>query len=119
MLTTGLLMMLASATYGIIIINDPPLQIRFYDDTLTPHFKAPFYLVLFTGLVTSILAVAIVIVDYKWPRKVATIFHYSIIEDDVIFQVRLLDVYNSYGNQQALLTLIRVSWRKMKVLMEL
>lgn len=90
LLFTGLLMILAAASYGLIIINDPPLQIHFQDGVLIPHFKAPFYLVLLTGLGASILAVAIVIADYMWPRKVAQIFHHSIIEDDIIFQVTTL-----------------------------
>ena len=89
MLFTGLLMLLAVASYGLIIRNDPPLQIHFYDDVLIPHFKAPFYLVLFTGLGASILAIAIVIADHIWPRQVAKIFHHSFIEDDIIFQVAI------------------------------
>ena len=92
MLITGLLMMFACATYGIVIINDPPLQIRFYDDALRPTFRPSFFLVLFTGFGTSILAILIVIGDFMWPRKVAKIFHHSIIEDDVIFQVKLATV---------------------------
>lgn len=80
-------MVLASASYGLIILNDPPLKIHFADDILRPHFKAPFYLVLFTGLGATILAIIIVIVDRICPRKVAVIFHHSIIADDVIFQV--------------------------------
>lgn len=83
-------MLLAAASYGLIIINDPPLQIHFYDGVLKPHFKASFYLVLFTGLGASILAVAIVIADYIWPRKVARIFNHSIIADDIIFEVTIL-----------------------------
>lgn len=90
LLFTGLLMLLAVASYGLIIINDPPLQIHFYDGILKPKFKAPFYLVLFTGLGASILAIVIVIADYIWPRKVAEFFHHSIIEDDIIFQVIIL-----------------------------
>ena len=96
MLTTGLLMMFACATYGIVIINDPPLQIRFGDDTLKPTFRPSFFLVLFTGFGTSVLAVLIVIGDYMWPRKVAKIFHHSIIEDDVIFQVKFTVVTINY-----------------------
>ena len=80
-------MMLASASYGLIILNDPPLEIHFADDVLRPHFKAPFYLVLFTGLGATILAIIIVIADCMCPRKVAVIFHHSIIVDDIIFQV--------------------------------
>ena len=80
-------MLLACATYGLTILNDPPLEIHFYDDVLRPRFRASFYLVLFTGLGASILAIIIVIADYMWPRKVAKVFHHSIIEDDIIFQV--------------------------------
>lgn len=89
MLITGLLMLLASATYGLTILNDPPLKIPFQDDVLRPHFKASFYLVLFTGLGISILAIGIVIGDYIWPRKMAEVFHHSIIADDIIFQVTI------------------------------
>lgn len=87
MLITGLLMLLACASYGLIIKNDPPLEIHFYDGVLNPHFKASFYLVLFTGLGISILAIAVVVADHLWPRKVAQVFHHSVIADDIIFQV--------------------------------
>lgn len=87
MIITGLLMLLAAASYGLITINDPPLQIHFPDGILKPNFRASFYLVLFTGLGACILGVAIVIADYIWPRKVAQIFNHSVIADDIIFQV--------------------------------
>ncbi len=106
LLFTGLLMVLAAASYGLIILNDPPLQIHFQDDILIPHFKAPFFLVLFTGLGASILAVAIVIADYMWPRKVAQIFHHSIIEDDVIFQVTIQSLHIHYWHCNLLSTLL-------------
>ena len=83
-------MVLASATYGLTILNDPPLEIPFYDAVLKPQFRASFYLVLITGLVTSVLAIAIVIADYKCPRNIAKVFHHTIIADDVIFQVIII-----------------------------
>ena len=89
LLFTGLLMLLAVASYGLIILNDPPLQIHFHDGVLKPQFKAPFYLVLLTGVGATILAIVIVIADKIWPRKVAQVFNHSIIEDDIIFQVTI------------------------------
>ena len=80
-------MVLACATYGLTILNDPPLEIHFYDGILKPHFKISFYLVLFTGLGACIIAILIVISDYICPRKIAQVFHHSIIADDIIFQV--------------------------------
>ena len=91
-------MLLAVASYGLTILNDPPLQIHFHDDVLKPHFKASFYLVLLTGLGACILGIAIVIADYIWPRKVARIFHHSIIEDDIIFQVTIVFANTKVNN---------------------
>lgn len=86
MLITGLVLLLAVLTYGVLIQNDPPLRIVFPDATLRPKFNYSFYLTLVTGALTSFLACVIFLVDCICPRKTATFFHHSIIEDDTIFE---------------------------------
>ena len=90
MLLTGLLLLLAVLTYGVLIRNDPPFQIVFPDATLRPKFSYSFYLTLVTGVVTSILASMIVLIDCVYPRKTAEFFHHSVIEDDAYCEVSII-----------------------------
>lgn len=92
MLTTGLIMVLASFSYAIIIINDPPFILPFADIhgelvQLKPHFGWSWYLNLFTGIAVVALAILILVLNYFIPRKVAVIFHHSMVEEDEFFQV--------------------------------
>lgn len=92
MLTVGLVMCLASFSYAIIIINDPPIFFPFADTTgelvrLDPHFGWSWYLNLFTGIVVVILASIILAMNYFFPRKIAVVFHHSVVEEDEFFQV--------------------------------
>ena len=94
MLTTGLLMILASFAYAIIIINDPPLVFPFADNEghivrLAPHFGWSWYLNLITGVVVVLLAVVVILMNYFVPRKIAVVFHHSVVEEDEFFQVSL------------------------------
>lgn len=84
----GLLLLLSCLTYGVTIINDPPLQIRFSDGTLNPQFNWGFWLVLCTGFLSTVAALMIIFIDMQWPRKTAEFFHHSIIADDTMFEVR-------------------------------
>ena len=94
MLMTGLFMVLASFSFGIIIINDPRIFFPFADThgdlvSLRPEFGWSFYLNLITGIVVVILAVIILFMNYFFPRKIAVVFHHSVVEEDEFFQVRL------------------------------
>ena len=94
-------MLLACLTYGVVIINDPPLQIPFADGTLIPRFSWAFWQVLVTGCLTVLAALVIVFIDIWFPRKAAKFFHHSTIVDDTIFQVcviriRLIPVLTIY-----------------------
>jgi len=82
-------MLLACLTCGVVIINDPPLQIPFADGTLIPRFSWAFWLVLVTGCLTVLAALVIVFIDIRYPRMAAEFFHHSTIEDDTIFQVHV------------------------------
>ncbi len=92
MLMVGLIMVLASFSYAIIIINDPPLVFPFADNEghvvrLTPHFGWCWYLNLFTGIATVVMAIVILLMNFFFPRKIAAFFHHSIVEEDEFFQV--------------------------------
>lgn len=92
MLTTGLIMVLASFSYAIIIINDPSIFFPFADDEgkevkLTPHFGWSWILNLVTGIAVVVLAVIILFMNYFFPRQIAVVFHHSIVEEDEFFQV--------------------------------
>ena len=94
MLLTGLLMVLACFAFGIIIINDPPVAIPFANEIqgtvrVTPTFGWSFILTLVTGVALVILGVVILLLDYFFPRQIATVFHHSTVEEDEFFQVRL------------------------------
>ena len=83
---TGSLLGLASFTYGIVVQNDPPLKIPFQDGVLQPTFNYSFYLTTITGGLTMIAAIAILVLNWLWPRKIAHFFHHSLVEDDSIFE---------------------------------
>ena len=92
MLTTGMIMVLASFTYAIIIINDPEFILPFADTegarvSLAPHFGWCWYLNLFTGIAVVFLAIVILLMNYFVPRKIAAVFHHSVVEEDEFFQV--------------------------------
>lgn len=84
---TGAMMCLAALTYSVLIQNDPPLRIHFPDAVLRPNFNYSFYLTLITGILTILAAMVIIVMDILWPRKIATFFHHTLTEDDVIFEV--------------------------------
>ena len=89
---TGIIMILACFSYGIIIINDPPLKIPFANPEngvvfLEPHFGWSWYLPLFTGIAVLVLGAVVLFLDFFMPRKIATVFHHSIVEEDEFFAV--------------------------------
>lgn len=93
MLMTGLVMVLASFAYAIIIINDPHIFFPFADDhgeevVLRPHFGWSFILNICTGVAVVFLALVVIIMNYFFPRQIAVVFHHSIVEEDEFFQVR-------------------------------
>lgn len=94
--TTGLVMILACFSFGLIIYNDPEFKIPFQDGVLEPEFGWSWYLVLFTGIATLFLGIFIIGLDYLRPEWTATIFHHSITHDDEFFQVSL---NGNYCNQ--------------------
>ena len=87
MFLTGVLLGLASLTYGVVIQNDPPLKIPFQDGVLQPTFNYSFYLTTGTSGLTMIAALIVLIMDLSCPRKIALFFHHSLVEDDAIFEV--------------------------------
>lgn len=92
MLATGLVMILASFAYAIIIINDPPIFFPFADDhgelvRLKPNFGWSWYLNLFTGVAVVVLAIVVIAMNYFLPRQIAVVFHHSVVEEDEFFQV--------------------------------
>lgn len=99
----GIMMVFACFSYGIILINQPPLvlpwnrpecpRMNMEEDCtifMRPEFGWSFYLVLITGIITVILALIVLIMDYFFPRLIAPVFHHSIVEDDEIFTVSLI-----------------------------
>jgi hypothetical protein len=87
MMWIGMVMILAIFTYGVIIINDPPLVIPFAEGMVRPAFGWSWYLVLVTGLLCLFLGILIVILDYFIPRKIAIVFNRTLIEEDDVFYV--------------------------------
>ncbi len=91
MLYSGLFQVFASFAYAIIIINDPPFAIPFANIEgervlLETHFGWAWILNLVTGLVTTGLAVLVLILNFFLPRETATFFHHTIVEEDEFFQ---------------------------------
>lgn len=92
MLITGMLMVLACFAFGIIMINDPPLAVPFANPIQGEVFVRPTYgwsfiLTIVTGNVVWFLALVILLMDYFMPRRIAVVFHHSIVEEDEFFQV--------------------------------
>ena len=92
MFYTGLMMVCASASFAIIIINSPELQIPFGDIhgervLLDPEFGWAWYLTLLTGIATMGIAILVYMLNYFMPRRIATVFHHSVVEEDEFFQV--------------------------------
>jgi len=92
MLYTGLMMLSACASFGIIIINSPPLKVPFGNNEgavtfLFPTFGWAWWLTLWTGIATVALAILIWVLNYFMPRRIATVFHHSVVEEDEFFQV--------------------------------
>ena len=98
----GILMVFACFTYGIIILNEPPLVLPWNrpscpatsaDEDCTifmrPEFGWSWWLTLVTGIATFFLALLILFLDYFFPRIIAPVFHHNIVEDDEIFVVSL------------------------------
>ena len=86
----GAMMILANFWYGVIIINDPPLEFPFADSQgrrvlLAPSFGWSWYLVLVTGILSFFLGLVIFILNYFVPRKVAVVFNLEVAEEDDIF----------------------------------
>lgn len=86
----GAIMILADFWYGVIIINDPPLEFPFADSSgsmilLRPAFGWSWYLVLVTGILSFFTGIAVFILHYFVPRKVAVVFNLEVTEEDDIF----------------------------------
>lgn len=89
---TGVIMILACFAFGIVILNDPKMKIPFANPVdhvvfIDPHFGWSFYLPLFTGIAVLILGIVIVLLDFFLPRKIAIVFHHSVVEEDEFFAV--------------------------------
>lgn len=102
MFYTGLMMICACASYGIIIINSPQLKIPFGDiegrvTFLFPTFGWAWWLTLMTGIVTIGLAILIWVLNYFMPRKIAIVFHHSVVEEDEFFQVNCEFIFKFNG----------------------
>ena len=85
-------MLSACASFGIIIINSPPLKVPFGNNEgavtfLFPTFGWAWWLTLWTGIATVALAIQIWVLNYFMPRRIATVFHHSVVEEDEFFQV--------------------------------
>ena len=92
MFSTGLCMIFASFAYAIIVINDPRILFPFADNhgdmvSLKPDFGWAWYLSLVTGIVTVFLSIVILFMNFFFPRKIAAVFHHSVVEEDEFFQV--------------------------------
>ena len=86
-------MCLASFSYAIIVINDPPIFFPFADNEgemvlLKPNFGWSWYLNLLTGIAVVFLSIIVLFMNYFFPRKIAVVFHHSVVEEDEFFQVK-------------------------------
>ena len=86
MLCTGLVMLLGSFAFAIIVQNDPPIKIPFSDGILVPDFGWSWYLVLFTAIAVIALSLIVLALEFFLPRSAAAIFHHSVVEEDDFFQ---------------------------------
>ena len=89
---TGSIMILACFAFGVIILNDPKMKIPFsnpVDHTVfvDPQFGWSWYLTLFTGIGTLVLGLVVLLMDFFLPRKIAVVFHHSVVEEDEFFAV--------------------------------
>ena len=89
---TGSVMVMACFAYGIIIYNDPKMKIPFANPVqeavfVDPQFGWSWYLPLFTGIALLALGLAILLLDFFLPRKIAVVFHHSVVEEDEFFAV--------------------------------
>ena len=105
MLTTGLVMILASFSYAIIILNDPHIFFPFADNhgevvKLIPTYGWSWWLNLITGIAVVALALVVLIMNYFFPRQIATVFHHSVVEEDEFFQVRNCAIYAMLADQK-------------------
>jgi hypothetical protein len=87
---TGSIMILACFAFGVIILNDPKMKIPFsnpVDHTVfvDPQFGWSWYLTLFTGIGTLVLGLVVLLMDFFLPRKIAVVFHHSVVEEDEFF----------------------------------
>ena len=96
MILCGFLMVFAAFTFGVILLNVPPLKLPWsragcYTGDCTvlmcPTYHWSWYLTLLTGLGTFFLGLFILFMDFFFPRLIAPVFHHSIVEDDEIFTV--------------------------------
>lgn len=89
---TGSIMILSCFAFGIIILNDPKMKIPFANPEemavfVDPQFGWSWYLTLFTGIGVLVLGGVVLALDFFIPRKIATVFHHSIVEEDEFFAV--------------------------------
>lgn len=97
---TGSIMILACFSYGIIILNDPKMKIPFANPVdhvvfVDPQFGWSWWLTLWTGIATVVIGTVVLFLDFFLPRKIAIVFHHSVVEEDEFFAVR--DVYLLLG----------------------
>ena len=95
----GIIMICSIFSYGVIILNSPPLVLPWSEADcepdasedewctliMKPTFGWSWYLVLFTGLAVFFTGVILFFIDYFIPRWTAPIFHHSIVEADEEF----------------------------------
>ena len=89
---TGVVMILACFAYGIIILNDPKMKIPFANPIdqavfIDPQFGWSWWLSLFTGIAVLALGLFVLVMDFFFPRKIAAVFHHSVVEEDEFFVV--------------------------------
>ena len=89
---TGSIMVLSCFAFGIIILNDPKMKIPFANPIdhvvfIDPQFGWSWWLPLFTGIALIILGFVILLLDFFLPRKIAVVFHHSVVEEDEFFVV--------------------------------
>lgn len=99
---TGSILILACFSFGLIVLNDPKMKIPFANPVdhlvfVDPQFGVSFYLPLFTGICVVFLGLFILLMDYFFPRKIAVVFHHSIVEEDEFFAVRKIQLLYSLG----------------------
>ena len=89
---TGSLMVFSVFAYSLIIINDPEFKLPFANEGgtefLEPTFGWSWYLVLLTGIGTIAIGIVVLLMDYFMPRRIAVVFHHSVVEEDDFFEVK-------------------------------